>query len=238
MKFILGEKIEMTQKYAADGSVIPVTKIAAGPCVVTQVKNEKKEGYKAVQVGFGSKKKISKPLKGHLKNLGSFRYLKECHLEPTQELKIGDKITVNVFTPGDIVRVSGNSKGKGFQGVVRRHGFHGHPASHGHKDQARTSGSIGAGGNQHVLKGTRMAGRMGGDSVTVTNLQVVEIDNEKNEIYIKGAVPGARGGLVLIAGPGEMNLELPKAPVKEEVKQELDNKNPEITEEKIEDKQN
>lgn len=205
MKFILAEKIAMTQKFAADGTVIPVTKVVAGPCVVTQVKTEDRDSYVAVQVGFGSKRKLSKSVAGHLKTLGSFRYLKEFRLTPEQAktLTVGNRITAAIFQPGDVINVSGDSKGKGFQGVVKRHHFAGSPASHGHKDQLRMPGSIGSQGPQHVLKGKRMPGRMGGEQVTVTNLEVVEVDTEKNELFIKGAVPGAVGNLLLIAGDGE-----------------------------------
>lgn len=208
-KFILAEKKEMTQKFAPDGTVIPVTKVMAGPCVVTQLKNNKKEGYSAVQIGFGSKKHLSKPLKGHLKKLDNLRYLKEFKIteDENDKLKIGDKITAKVFVTGDIVKVTGVSKGKGFQGVVRRHGFHGSPATHGHKDQNRMPGSIGATGPAHVFKGTKMGGRMGGGQVTVTNLEIVEVDPEKNEIFIRGAVPGPRNNLLLISGVGDLVIE-------------------------------
>jgi large subunit ribosomal protein L3 len=209
MKFILAEKKEMTQKFAPDGTVLPVTRVLAGPCVVTQVKKAEGDGYSAVQLGFGQKRKISQSLKGHLKNLGNLRYLKEFRVDAAaaEKLKVGNKLLANVFTPGDIVRVTGISKGKGFQGVVKRHGFHGSPASHGHKDQLRMPGSIGAGGVQHVFKGTRMGGHMGDEQVTVTNLEIIEVNPEKNEIYIKGAIPGARGNLVWLTGEGEVVIE-------------------------------
>ncbi len=201
MKVILGKKLNMTQKFADDGRVIPVTAILAGPCTVTQVKTAETDGYQAVQVGFGNKKKISKPLAGHLKDLENFAFIREFRLknQDATELKRGDKISVTDFNQGDVVQVTGTSKGKGFQGVVRRHGFHGSPASHGHKDQLRMSGSIGAGGVQHVFKGMRMGGHMGDDQITVKNLEVVDIDPTQNILYIKGAVPGARNGLVEIS---------------------------------------
>ena len=202
----------MTQHFTADGTVIPVTRVVAGPCVIIQVKQEKKDGYSAIQVAFGQKSKINKPLQGHLKKLGNFQYLKEFRINQEQgkDLKVGDKITAQIFKDGDIVKVTGTSKGKGFQGVVRRHGFHGSPASHGHKDQLRHSGSIGAGGVQHVFKGMRMGGRMGGGQVTVSNLEVVKINPETNEIFIKGAVPGPRNNLLVIAGEGEILIEVVK----------------------------
>ena len=213
MKFILAEKKEMTQKFTEDGTVIPVTKVVAGPCFVTQTKKLKQDGYTAVQLGFGEKNKIAKPQQGHFKNLGKFRYLKEFRLsaEEAAKLVVGNKISATIFKPGDIVKVTGTSKGKGFQGVVKRWGFHGSPASHGHKDQLRMPGSIGAGGVQHVFKGMRMGGRTGGAQITVSNLEIIDIDSEKNEIFIKGAVPGARNNLILISGDGEIILEEVKA---------------------------
>jgi len=209
-KFILAEKKEMTQKFTEDGTVIPVTKVLAGPCVVTQLKTDKKDGYTAVQVGFGLKKNLAKPISGHLKNLGSFRYLKEFRIidQEAKKLALGDKITAKIFQAGDLVKATGTSKGRGFQGVVKRHGFHGSPATHGHKDQLRHSGSIGAGGVQHVFKGVRMGGRMGGGQVTITNLEIIEVDPEKNEIFIRGAVPGAKSNLLLISGIGDLILEV------------------------------
>jgi len=201
----------MTQKFAPDGAVIPVTKVIAGPCVVVQIKTEKNDGYSAVQLGFGLKKSknINKPQTGHLKKLGNFRYLREFRIPEAEaaKLALGSKITSQVFQSGDMVKVTGLSKGKGFQGVVRRHGFHGSPATHGHKDQLRMPGSIGAGGNQHVLKGRRMPGQMGDSQVTVLNLEVVEINPENNEIFVKGALPGARNNLLLLAGDGEIVIE-------------------------------
>jgi len=204
MKAILGKKLNMTQIWNAEGKVVPVTVIEAGPCTVTQVKSAEKDGYAAVQLGFGNKKKITKPLQGHLKNLPRLRWFREVRCQVSgvsgSEVKRGDAVDVSIFAPGDIVKVSGTSKGKGFQGVVKRHGFHGSPATHGHKDQLRMPGSIGSGGVQKVFKGTRMAGRMGGERATVSNLEVVAVDKEKNQLMIKGAVPGARGGLVVITG--------------------------------------
>lgn len=199
MKYILGRKIEMTQTWTDDGRVIPVTVIEAGPCTVTQIKDSKKDGYRAVQLGFGVKKKLTKPMRGHLKDLPQFRWLREGEIS-VEGIKRGDMINADVFSPGDKVKVIGTSKGKGFQGVVKRHGFHGSPASHGHKDQLRMPGSIGAGGVQHVFKGTRMAGRMGGERVTVSNLEIIEVNKDKNQLTIKGAIPGARNSLVIVVG--------------------------------------
>jgi len=208
MKFILGKKIEMTQKYKEDGQVVPVTVVSAGPCFITQVKSLEKDGYKSVQVGYQEAKRVNKPKAGHLKDGIKARYLREFRVEEDlPEIKRGQKITVMIFAKGDKVKVTGNSKGKGFQGVVKRHGFHGHNTTHGTKDQVRHPGSIGAGGVQHVVKGKKMAGRMGGDKVTLKNLEIIDIDPAKNLLYIKGAIPGSRNGLVEIFAPGEMKLE-------------------------------
>ncbi len=197
MKFIVGRKIEMSQLYRPDGTVVPVTLVEADPCVVTQVKSKETDGYSAVQIGCDVRKHLTQSESGHLKDLKLFGTLKEFRVEDVAAFKRGDAIEASVFAPGDVVHVSGTSKGRGFAGVVKRHGFHGQKASHGHKDQERRSGSISAGGVQHVFKGLRMAGRMGVDRVTVRNLEVVEV-RENRIIAIKGAVPGARGSLIEI----------------------------------------
>jgi len=207
MKFILGKKIGMTQVFRGD-NVIPVTLIESGPNFVVQVKTKEKDGYEAVQVGFGEKKEknIKKPQRGHLNKMSNvkgqipnIRYLKEFRVD-NAELKPGDEVNISDFSVGDKVNVIAVSKGKGFQGVVKRHGFHGGPKSHGQKDRHRAPGSIGASWPQHVIKGMKMAGRMGGDRITVKNLEVVEIDKENNLMAIKGAIPGRRGTLVMIKG--------------------------------------
>ncbi|MSR85288.1 50S ribosomal protein L3 [Candidatus Uhrbacteria bacterium] len=197
MKFILGKKIEMTQVYSADGFIVPVTLVQAGPCVVTQIKTKETDGNLAVQVGFMVTKKLTKSEAGHLKDLPKLHHLHDFIVTEIGSFKRGDTIEAGVFQPGDMVQVSGVSKGKGFQGVVKRHHFHGHPTSHGHKDQTRMPGSIGAGGVQHVLKGRRMAGRMGNERVTVKNLEVIEV-REGGVLALKGAVPGARHALIEI----------------------------------------
>lgn len=221
----------MTQKFAEDGTVIPVTKVTAGPCYITQIKNTSKDGYVAVQIGFGFTRNLSQPVKGHLKNLGDFRYLKEFRTndEEIKRLAVGNKITVGTFKLGDVVKVTGSSKGRGFQGVVRRHGFHGSPATHGHKDQLRMPGSIGATGPAHVFKGTRMGGRMGGSQVTVSNLEIVDIDEKTNSIFIKGAVPGPRNNLILLYGDGEIIVEPgERGPLKTELKKSTEEKVEEV----------
>ncbi len=197
MKFILAKKLEMTQVYRPDGTVVPVTLVQAGPCVVTQVKTAEENGVSAVQIGFLPAKKLNQAAAGHLKDLPLLAELRDFRVEAATELKRGDSIEASVFEPGDLIHVSGVSKGKGFQGVVKRHGFHGHPTSHGHKDQTRMPGSIGAGGPQHVFKGRRMAGRMGNERVTVQKLQVVEV-RDGGILAIKGAVPGARNTVLEI----------------------------------------
>lgn len=197
MKCILAKKLEMSQVFRADGTVIPVTLVQAGPCVVTQVKTTESDGYNAVQLGFLPAKHVAKPQEGHLKDLEKFQIMREFRVEDPSAYKRGDVIEAATFATGDEVDVTGTSKGKGFQGVVKRHGFHGHPTSHGHKDQARMPGSIGAGGVQHVLKGRRMAGRMGGDTVTVKNLEIVEV-RDQGILALKGAVPGSRNAVIEI----------------------------------------
>lgn len=196
MKFILGRKREMSQVYRPDGTVVPVTLIEAGPCVITQVKTADTDGYTAVQVGFAPQKKLAKPQAQHLKDLEMFGVLREFRLEKPETYTRGDVVKAETFSVGDKVMVVGVSKGRGFQGVVKRHGFHGQKASHGHKDQLRASGSIGAGGVQHVFKGTRMAGRMGDERVTVKNLEIMKVD--EGLLAVKGAVPGARNSIVEI----------------------------------------
>ncbi len=197
MKFILAKKLEMSQVFQPDGTVVPVTLLQAGPCIVTQVKTKEKDGYDAVQVGFKPVKKLNKPEAGHLKELPQFSELCEFRLSEAPAMERGAAIDATTFAVGDVIEVSGTSKGKGFQGVVKRHHFHGHPASHGHKDQQRMPGSIGAGGVQHVMKGRRMAGQMGNETVTVKNLKVMEI-RDNGILAVKGAVPGARNSIIEI----------------------------------------
>jgi len=203
MKFLLGKKIGMSQRFREDGTVVPVTLISAPPNTVTALRTAEKDGYVAAQIGVGEKKQ-NKPLTGHLKGLPPIREMREIRLpDVDSNLLRGAQLTVSQFEKGEKVDITGISKGRGFQGVVKRHHFAGGPRTHGHKDNARMPGAIGAGGNQHVLKGTRMGGHMGDDRVTVKNLEVVEVDAAKNEIAVKGAVPGARGALLVmkLAGP-------------------------------------
>ena len=189
----------MTQIYDAAGNAIPATAVSVRANVVTQVRTKENDGYEAVQVGEGSRNasRINKPQKGHFKDLGSFMSVREFRLEKPSQ-KVGDKLELNQFAPGETVTVSAVSKGKGFQGVVKRHGFGGGPRSHGQKHSEREPGSIGGGLRTHVPVGMRMAGRMGSDRVTVTNLKIAHIDPEESVIYVSGAVPGRRGSLVEI----------------------------------------
>ncbi|MFA4835428.1 MAG: 50S ribosomal protein L3 [Dehalococcoidia bacterium] len=196
---ILGKKIGMTQIFAEDGAVVQVTAIEAGPCVVTQVKSRGKEGYNAVQIGFGESKHLNKPEKGHLQNTGAFRHLREIRTEDVSGVEPGQKVSVDIFQPGDIVDVIGTSKGRGFAGGVKRHHFRGGPKTHGQSDRHRAPGSVGGGTTLgKVFKGQRMAGHMGNARVTAKNLKVVRADPDRNLILVRGAVPGSRNGLVII----------------------------------------
>lgn len=222
MKFISGKKLSMTQIWSGD-VVMAVTPVLAGPCTITQVKSKVKDGYDAVQLAYGERKEknIKKPQLGHYKKAGvKPAHVREFKIDNTADLKIGDTITVGTFAVGDKINVTGVSKGKGFQGVVKRHHFAGFRKTHGNKDQERMPGSIGPKGPAHVFKGTRMAGRMGGDRVTTTNLEVMAIDEEKNIIFVKGAVPGAINGFITISGTGELKVNSPaSAPVETKVEE-------------------
>lgn len=197
MKFILGTKIGMSQIFDKEGNVIPVTLIEAGPCQITQIKTKDKDGYEAVQLGFIVKKKrIKKTEKGK-----EFRYIREFPIFNDQfSMKKEDKIDAGIFQEGDAVKISGISKGKGFQGVVKRWGFSGRGATHGVKHEHRTGGSVGTSFPEHVAKGRKMAGRAGGERTTVKNLRIMKVDIENNLIAVKGAVPGNKGTLLEIRG--------------------------------------
>lgn len=193
MKFILGLKLEMSQIFNKKGDVVPVTLIEAGPCKVLQIKTEKKDKYQSVQIGFIKKtKKVKKTEKGK-----EYKYLKEFK---DGEYKLGDEINVSIFQEGEKVKVSGISKGKGFQGGVKRWGFSGRNATHGVKHEHRTLGSTGSSFPERVIKGRKMPGRMGYDRVTVKNLNIVKVDKENNLLVVRGAVPGRRGTLLEIRG--------------------------------------
>ena len=202
MKAILGEKIGMTHIFAEDGRVVPVTVVKAGPCVIVQKKTVETDGYNAVQLGFGTikEKNVNKPKKGHFAKVKAapVRYLREFRTDEAAELEAGAEVKVDVFEAGEKVDVSGISKGKGFLGVIARWGQHRGPMSHGSRYHRRP-GSMGACASPaKVMKGKRLPGRGGFDKVTVQNLEVVKVDTDKNLLLIKGAVPGAKGGLVTI----------------------------------------
>jgi len=196
---ILGRKLGMLQAFDHDGTVVPVTVIEAGPCTVLQVKTLDSDGYEAVQLGFGVRKRVIQPLKGHFKGLGAFRYLREFPVDDISQWRVGQKVGAEIFEPGDLVHVSGVSKGRGFAGVVKRHGFHGGPKTHGQSDRHRAPGSIGASASPgRVLKGMKMAGHMGNHQVTVRNLEVVESNPARGVIMVKGSVPGTKDALLRI----------------------------------------
>jgi large subunit ribosomal protein L3 len=204
MAGIIGRKIGMTRIFDDAGNAIPVTVIEAGPCPVTHVRTEEADGYSAVQLGFGEQKakRATKAEVGHVAKAGlsaAPRVLREFRLAPDQAVEPGQTLTVEQFAPGDRVKVTGTNKGRGFQGVVKRHGFTGRPGGHGHPE-SRTPGSMGPGTDpSRVIKGKRLPGRMGGVRQTIINLQVVRVDAERNLIFVKGGVPGARDGFVFIS---------------------------------------
>lgn len=199
---ILGKKVGMTRLFGESGEVIPVTVIKAGPCPVVQVKSEETDGYRAVQIGFDEKREnaINEPARGHFKKAGvpPLRFLREFKINDTENYKPGDQVTVDIFSVGQRVDISGISKGKGFSGVMKRWGFKGGKATHG-AETHRAPGSIGASSDpSRVFKGLPMAGRMGGKRVSVQNLEVVKVDAAKNLLAVKGSVPGPRNGMVMV----------------------------------------
>jgi large subunit ribosomal protein L3 len=196
---VLGRKLGMTQLYDSDGTARPVTVLEVLPSVVVQVKTREKDGYDAVQLGYGQRKRLNKPLQGHMKGLGSFRYLREFRVEDPSQWQVGQKVGCELFQPGDLVDVTGPSKGRGFAGVVKRHGFGGGPKTHGQSDRWRAPGSIGAGTDPgRVIPGLRMAGHMGAQQVTVQNLLVVHSDPARGVLLVQGSVPGHKGTLLKI----------------------------------------
>ena len=202
----LGKKIGMSQVFGDDGRVVPVTVIQAGPCIVTQIKTKERDGYEAVQLGYGEVKRRNKPLTGHFQSTNSrlCRYLREVQADDVAEFQEGQTIGVDIFQPGERIDVIGRSKGKGFAGVMKRHGFKGGPRTHGQSDRARAPGSIGAGTTPgRVLKGLRMAGHMGDERITLKGLVVVRVDPERNLLLVKGGIPGAPNGLIQIRRTGK-----------------------------------
>lgn len=204
MPGLIGKKIGMTRIFNAEGAQVPVTVIEAGPCPVVQVRSDERDGYRAVQLGFGAQKtrRANRPDNGHAAKAGlevAPSLMREFRIDNGEEYEVGQQLTVDLFEAGDLIKVTGKSKGRGFQGVVKRHGFAGRPGGHGHP-MSRTPGSIGPGTDpSRVIKGKKLPGRMGGTRTTIRNLQVVRVDGERNLLFVKGGVPGARDGYVLIS---------------------------------------
>ncbi|HEX5502500.1 MAG TPA: 50S ribosomal protein L3 [Thermomicrobiales bacterium] len=200
MEGLLGRKLGMTQIFDEAGEVVPVTVLEVGPCVVTQILTAERHGYHAVQLGFGHKKRLKEPERGHLKASGAqSRYLREMKTDGTEDYTVGQTLDAGVFQPGEVIDVTGTSKGKGFAGVIKRHHFRGGPKTHGQSDRWRAPGSIGATTTPgRVFKGQRMAGHMGHERVTVQNLRVVRVDAERNLLLVRGSVPGPNEGLLLV----------------------------------------
>ncbi len=204
---LLGRKLGMTRVFADDGTVVPVTVIAAGPCPIVQIKTDAKEGYNAVQVGFDTlpEHKVNKPEQGHQAKAGKgfFRHLKEFRLDAVEGYEIGQDITVDIFKPGEKVKVTGTSKGKGFQGVMKRYNFSGLRATHGAEKVHRSAGSVGTNTEpSRVFKGKKMAGHMGDDRVTLPSVEIIDVRPEDNIIVVKGQIPGSKNGLVMIRKAG------------------------------------
>ena len=204
LRGFLGKKVGMSQVFGEDGRVVPVTMIQAGPCSVTQIKTNENDGYQAVQLGFDPVKKLNKPESGHLKDNPLARHLREVKADDISEFNLGQQIKVDIFEPGELVDVIGKSKGRGFAGVMKRHGFAGGPRTHGQSDRARAPGSIGGGTTPgKVYKGMKMPGHMGNARITVKNLEVIRVDPERNLLLLKGGVPGAPNGLLVIRRTGK-----------------------------------
>ena len=201
---LIGKKIGTTQVFSDNGDAVCVTAVQAGPCTVAQVKTIAADGYDGVQLGYEEVRRLNKPQRGHLQNIGAmFRYLREVEADDISEIEVGQKVDTGVFQPGDRVDATGLSKGRGFAGGVKRHGFHGGPKTHGQSDRHRAPGSIGAGSSPgRVLKGLKMAGHMGDARVTEQNLEVISSDPDRNLLLLKGAVPGARNSLLIIRKRG------------------------------------
>jgi len=225
---IIGKKLGMTRLFSQEGNIVPVTVIEAGPCPIIQKKTKEKDGYDALQVGFLPKKpsKMNRPLAGHMKKSGrgGFYILKELRVGEVEPYELGQEIAVDIFQPGDLVDVAATSKGKGFSGVIKRHGFRGAPGSHGTHEYFRHGGSIGAAADpSRTFKGKKMPGHFGNQRVTVQNIEVVEVRPQQNLIFLKGAVPGWRNGIVTIRQAKKAaTLPRPEAPKeeKEEAKRE------------------
>lgn len=207
---IIGKKIGTTQMFREDGRADAVTVIQAGPCTVTQVKTEDTDGYVGVQLGYEEAKSLNRPEAGHLKGVDkNFQFLREFGVDDVSEVELGQAIDVSLFNAGDLIDATADSKGRGFQGGVKRYNFRGGPKTHGQSDRHRAPGSVGAGSTPgKVIKGLRMAGHMGSQRVTVRKLEVIEADTDRNLIFIKGAVPGSRNSLVLLKRSGSRKRKL------------------------------
>jgi large subunit ribosomal protein L3 len=197
---LIGKKLGMSQIFDDTGLAHPVTVLEVGPCVVTQIKTPERDGYSAVQLGFGLDKRLNRPERGHRQGSGFMsRTLREVNVSDATDMAVGQVITADAFAEGELVDVTGTSKGRGFQGVVKRHGFRGGPKTHGQSDRLRAPGSIGSSATPgRVFKGMRMAGRMGNDSVTIQNLRVLRVDPERNLLLVGGSVPGPNESLVMV----------------------------------------
>lgn len=203
LRGFLGKKIGMSQVFRDNGELVPVTVIQAGPCAITQIKSEDTDGYNAVQIGFGATKKLNKPERGHLKNSEPVKHLREVKADNLQDYSVGQQISVDIFAVGEKIDIIGTTKGRGFAGSMKRHGFGGGPRTHGQSDRSRAPGSIGGGTTPgKVYKGMKMAGHMGNEQVTVKNLEIVQIDQDRNLLVVKGGVPGAPNGLLVIRRKG------------------------------------
>jgi large subunit ribosomal protein L3 len=203
LRGFLGKKIGMSQIFRDNGESVPVTVIQAGPCAVTQIKSKETDGYNAVQLGFGATKNLNKPERGHLKNSDPVKHLREVKADNLQDYSIGQQISVDIFDVGEKIDIIGTTKGKGFAGTMKRHGFGGGPRTHGQSDRGRAPGSIGGGTTPgKVYKGLKMSGHMGNERVTVKNLEIVQIDLDRNLLVVKGGVPGAPNGLLVIRRKG------------------------------------
>ncbi|MBT18066.1 MAG: 50S ribosomal protein L3, partial [Dehalococcoidia bacterium] len=196
---LLGKKIGMTHYFSSEAEVVPVTVVEVGPCIVTQVKTVLSDGYDAIQVGYGRAKQLTKPKKGHLKSNGDLKYLREFSSTDFSQHTVGEELRANEFRPGEYVDITATSKGRGFQGVVRRHGYGGGPKTHGQGDRQRSPGSIGAGTYPgRVFKGKAMPGRMGGKQVTVKKLRIERVDLDRNLLLVRGAIPGSTNGFLVV----------------------------------------
>ena len=203
LRGFLGKKIGMSQIFRDNGESVPVTVIQAGPCAVTQIKSKETDGYNAVQLGFGATKNLNKPERGHLKNSDPVKHLREVKADNLQDYSIGQQISVDIFDVGEKIDIIGTTKGKGFAGTMKRHGFGGGPRTPGQSDRGRAPGSIGGGTTPgKVYKGLKMSGHMGNERVTVKNLEIVQIDQDRNLLVVKGGVPGAPNGLLVIRRKG------------------------------------